>query len=63
MSTALSRISTRFASELLELTNAIERGEDIDHRIKVLHEYARTWMTVAEHTVMTPAYSGKSSRG
>ena len=42
------RISERFAVELLDVTNAIEAGEDVEHRIKVLREYARTWMVVAE---------------
>ncbi|MEO7361306.1 MAG: hypothetical protein ABI120_13320 [Gemmatimonadaceae bacterium] len=52
MTTTLTRVSTRisarFAEELLELTNAIEAGENVEHRIKVLREYARTWMVVAE---------------
>ena len=62
MGHALARISTRFAAELLELTNAIERGEDIDHRRKVLHEYARTWMMVAEYDVLLPAFAAKQAR-
>ena len=60
MTTALARISTRFAAELLELTNAIERGEDVEHRIRVLHEYARTWMVVAEHTAPAPTISKRT---
>ena len=62
MGNALSRISARFAAELVELTNAIERGENIDHRRKVLHEYARTWMMVAEYDVILPAFAAKSAR-
>ena len=52
MTTTLARISARisesFAMELLEVTKAIEAGENVEHRMKVLREYARTWMVVAE---------------
>ena len=43
-----ANISARFAVELLDVTNAIEAGENVEHRLKVLREYARTWMVVAE---------------
>ncbi|MEP6836360.1 MAG: hypothetical protein ABJB74_23425 [Gemmatimonas sp.] len=48
--TTLATISTRFATQLRELTEAIERGEVTEHRIRVLHEYAKTWMMLAEGT-------------
>jgi hypothetical protein len=50
----LTRISERFASQLVELTEAIAHGENIDHRLAVLREYARTWMSVAEATARVP---------
>ena len=52
-----ARLSERFATELLGVTNAIEAGENVEHRIKVLHEYARTWMVVAERVHQERAFS------
>ena len=45
---SLAVLSTRFASQLLEMTRALERGESIEFRIKVMREYAKTWLVVAE---------------
>lgn len=44
----LANISSGFARELLELTEALARGENVEHRLRVLREWAKTWMDVAE---------------
>lgn len=48
MTETLARISMRFASELSDLVHAIEAGEDVERRIAVVREYAKTWLAVAE---------------
>ena len=57
MNTTLARISARFAQELADVTNAIEAGENVEHRIRVLHEYARTWMLLAEQVHLRGEFS------
>lgn len=44
----LNRVSLRFASELRDLTFAIERGQDITPRLRVLREFWRTWQELAD---------------
>lgn len=48
ISPVLSQVSGKFALELRELTRAIERGEDIDARLRVIREYCHTWSKLAE---------------
>lgn len=49
----LVQVSSRFAMELRELVRAVERGENIEPRLRVIREYSYTWCAVNDMITST----------